>query len=114
MPLVAPHIGKLRRFRTKYSDSVPFDSSHGDWRPLIALTMARHAFSHDWQCSAHSFRSGLSKRAHSAPQVLHASAHAAQENTMSGLSLHMRSKESMQNLAQSAASRKTFACSVFP
>src|SRR4051812_9125654 len=80
----------------------------------MALTIARQVVSHSRQASTHDFISAESSLSHSVAHALHASAHARQAWTMSGLWLAIRAADRSQNLAQSATRCRALAYSFFP
>src|SRR4029079_8581864 len=80
----------------------------------MSLTIARQVGSHAWQALTHEFISPESSLSHSVAHALHASAHARQAWTMSGLWLAIRSADRSQNLAQSATRCRALAYSFFP
>jgi hypothetical protein len=79
-----------------------------------SFTIARQVVSHSRQALTHDFISPDSNLSHSVAHALHASAHARQAWTMSGLWLAIRSADKSQNLAQSATRCRALACSFFP
>src|SRR3954451_1054707 len=84
------------------------------WSCPMALTIARQVVSQSRQALTHDFISAESSLSHSVAHALHASAHARQAWTMSGLWLAIRSAGRSQNLAQSATRCRALAYSFFP